>query len=468
VNIARDEQLRSWGRWGADTPLLYAAAAGLGLLGGASIAYDRSSIWLGLFALAGLTCVLAIQAETFFVAWLLAAPLLQGASGGEEAAHPLFTLFYLVPPLILAARMALGDARVRRFWIIDALPALYLAYVLVSAQFTSPELKGSAGLTSIYGTVGLGVVLYYFLAFGHTSRRLPRRIAACLIWSGIAVAALTLLDSQTGWNPYGDRVVQADGLARAVATLASPFALGTFLGATVSFALAIVYWNGPRSLRMPSILLVALALPALYFTYTRGPILALAVVGVLLSLIAARARWRSLLVLVAVGASLYAIWGQISSSAIYQERLGTVGTVESRLAVQDASFALLREKPVFGWGYDTFDRAKTTVARRDAAVVDETTSHDAFLTILAELGIVGILLFAIPWLVIGWRAVYGAQRGLIESWLVGGSLGVLGIFAIGAATYDTRFFSLVSALPWIALGVARNSLAEGEASVESD
>jgi hypothetical protein len=448
-------------------PLLYVAATGISFVAGVSLAYERSSIWLGLFALAGLACVLAIQAETLFAAWLLSAPILQGAAGGEETAHPLFTLFYLVPPLILAARMALGDARVRRFWVIDALPALYLAYVLVSAQFTSPELKGSAGLTSIYGAVGLGVVLYYFLAFGHTSRRLPRRIAACLIWSGIAVAALTLLDSQTGWNPYGDRVVQADGLARAVATLGSPFALGTFLGATVSFALAILYWNGPRSLRKPSILLIALALPALYFTYTRGPILALAVVGVLMSLIAARARWRSLLVLVAVGASLFAIWGQISSSAIYQERLGTVSTVESRIALRDASFALARERPVFGWGYSTFDEAKRNVSTDDPAIVLSTTSHDAFLTMLVELGTIGLLLFALPWLVIAWRACSAARLGLVESWIVGGSLGVLGIFAIGAATYDTRFFSLVAALPWIALGIARKALAAGEASVES-
>jgi hypothetical protein len=447
--------------------LPYAAAIGLSLVAATSLAYDRSSIWLALFALAGLTCVLAVQAVTVFAAWLFAAPILQGAAGAEETAHPLFVFLYLVPPLILASRMALGDARVRRFWIIDALPALYLGYVLVSAKFASPELKGSASLTSIYGTVGLGVVLYYFIAFGHTGPRLLQRIAACLIWSGVAVAAITLVESQTGWNPYGDRIVQGDGLARAVATFGSPFALGTFLGATVSFALAVVYWNGPRSLRKPSILLIALALPALYFTYTRGPILAVAVVGVVLSLIAARARWVSFLVLAAVGASLFAIWGQISSSAVYQERLGTVGTVNDRLALQEASFALVGEKPLFGWGYDTFDTAKYSVATREAAIVDATTSHDAFLTILAELGIVGLLLFALPWLVIGWRAAYAARRGLVESWLVGGSLGVLGIFAIGAATYDTRFFSLVSALPWIALGVSRNALAEAEASMES-
>jgi hypothetical protein len=449
------------------TLLFYVAATGISLVAGATLAYDRSSIWLGLFALAGLTCVLAIQAETFFAAWLLAAPILQGAAGGGESAHPLFTLFYLVPPLILAARMALGDARVRRFWTIDALPALYLAYVVVSVKLTSPELKGSAGMTSIYSAVGLGVVLYYFIAFGHTSRRLPRSIAACLIWSGIAVATLTLVESQTGWNPYGDRVVQADGLARAVATLGSPFALGTFLGATVSFALAIVYWNGPRSLRKPSILLVILALPALYFTYSRGPILAVAVVGVVLSLIAARIRWRSLLVLAAVGASLFAIWDQISSSAIYEERLGTVSTVEARIALQDASFALARERPVFGWGYGTFDEAKRNVSTDDPAIVLSTTSHDAFLTILVELGTIGLLLVTLPWLVIGWRACSAARLGLVESWIVGGSLGSLGVFIIGAATYDTRFFSFISALPWIALGLARNALAEREARAES-
>jgi hypothetical protein len=64
--------------------------------------------------------------------------------------------------------------------------------------------------------------------------------------------------------------------------------------------------------------------------------------------------------------------------------------------------------------------------------------------------------------VIGWRAISAAWRGQAERWIVGGCVGVAAAWAIGALTYDARFFSLVSALTWIMLGLARNLLARRE------
>ena len=98
---------------------------------------------------------------------------------------------------------------------------------------------------------------------------------------------------------------------------------------------------------------------------------------------------------------------------------------------------------------------------------DFLTSHDTFLTVLDELGVVGLALLLLPWAVIGWRAISAAWRGQAERWIVGGCVGVAAAYAIGAVTYDARFFSLVNALPWIALGLARNRLARREAGIAS-
>jgi O-antigen ligase len=204
----------------------------------------------------------------------------------------------------------------------------------------------------------------------------------------------------------------------------------------------------------------------MFFTYTRGPVLGAAVVTVLIALIANRARWPSLLVFATVAILVFAAWGRISSTAVYQERLGVTETVQTRDEIQRTSVALFREKPLFGWGYNTFDEAKLTVLGRDPRF-DGLTSHNTYLTVLDELGVVGLALLLLPWAVIGWRAISAAWRGQAERWIVGGCVGVAAAYAIGALTYDARFFSLVSALPWIMLGLARNLLAKREAQPNS-
>src|SRR2546425_7074216 len=74
----------------------------------------------------------AIPREKVFVGWLFAAPLLQGLASGTHAGHRVYTALFLVPPLVLVARMATGGVQRRTLWVVDALPAIYLGYVLVS------------------------------------------------------------------------------------------------------------------------------------------------------------------------------------------------------------------------------------------------------------------------------------------------------------------------------------------------
>jgi O-antigen ligase len=450
--------------------LVWPAAAVLGYVGGASVVTDPHRAKL-LLLLPFLVLALRIQPEKLFVAWLFAAPLVQGASSGANYGHTLFKVVFLVPPLILIARMAMGSARIRGLWAIDALPALYLAYVLVSVRLLPSQftLAQSATPKSVYINVGVATAAYYFTAFAKTSRRFPRLVAASFLWGGLVVASLALVDGLSGWNLWHQVIEGGDHVRRAVSTFTSPEALGAYLGVGVAFAVAILVWNGPRSLKLPAILLLGLSIPAFYFTYTRGPVLAIAAVAVLMALVANRARWPSLLVFAAVGILLLASWGRISSSTIYRNRLGDPRTVTPRLIVADVSLDLFRQRPLFGYGYATFDRVKLTVpvSPTDVQIVETTTSHNTYLTVLAESGAVGLALLALPWFVIGWRAVAAGWRGFAEPWIVGGCVGAAAAYALAAVTYDSRFFPFTSALPWITLGVARKVLAERRTGVES-
>ena len=371
----------------------------------------------------------------------------------------------MYPPLILAVLLIVrGFSRPLRA--IDALPVLYFAYILVSAKLISSQPQGvGSDLHKVYVTVGIGIILYYFVAFGPTTPRLGQRLAAALLGGGTLVAAMAIVEGRTGWNLWHDTANwRGHGISRAVTTLANPALLGTFLGMVLALAIAIVLWDGPEGLKKLSKVFIVLSLPALYFTYTRGPMIAVAIVGVGMVLLANRARWPSLLLLATAVVTLFVLWGSFTSSAVYQARFGDTHNIEARTALQKASFSLAAQRPIVGWGFGSFDVVKNNadVQTADPAALAYNTSHNTFLTVLVELGAVGLVLFLLPWVVISRRAIAAAVRTANERWLLAGVVGALLTYLISASTYDARFFSFVPALPWILLGVARRGLGEEE------
>jgi hypothetical protein len=443
----------------AKAALLYSLAAGLGVFAAYGVLTDRQLVKLALLLPAAIVA-LGVPSEKLFAGWLFCAPLVQGAAGGQDRGHILFVLLFFAPPLALVARMILDGVRRSTISVVDTLPALYLGYIAVRMELTPSQFSGSeASWRGIYAAVGVAVIAYYFTAFGKTSDRFPLLVARSLLGGGIVVAILALVEAATGWNLWHQEVGGNGELRRVVASFTSPAALGTYLATSIAFAAAILIWKGPRSLRLWAVLLIAFSIPALYFTYTRGPILGVATVVVAMGLIANRARWQSLLMLATVVLLVFAAWNHITSTSIYKERFGVTQTISTREGIQHESVDLFRQKPVFGWGYNTFDQVKLTLPNIDPHIRLE-TSHDTYLTVLVELGLVGLLLLTIPWLLITYRALRAARALLRERWIAAACVGTTVSYAIGAFTYDVRFFALTTALPWMALGLMRKLLDE--------
>ena len=141
-----------------------------------------------------------------------------------------------------------------------------------------------------------------------------------LLWSGIIVAVLALVDEATGWNVWNiGESGQGTLTRRVVSTFTSATALAAYLGSGLVFAVAILAWKGPRSLRLPAILLIPVSVPAMFFTlYPRSSAWLQLAVTVVIALVANRARWPSLLLFATVAILVFAAWGQISSTAVYQ------------------------------------------------------------------------------------------------------------------------------------------------------
>src|SRR5580765_6411500 len=228
---------------------LYVLAAGVAVIGGASVAQtphvSSPTIWsamlLGLLATAYLAITLHVQPELLLAFWIFTAPLFQESALAEHTmAKDLGRALYVYPPLILAVILIVRGFS-RPVKAIDALPLLYFGYVLVSGKLIAAQPQGLASdVHKLYVTVGIGIILYYFVAFGPTTPRLPQRLAGALLGSGTLVAVMTIVEGKTGWNLWHDTFYwRGHGISRAVATLANPALLGTFLGVGLCFAIAI-------------------------------------------------------------------------------------------------------------------------------------------------------------------------------------------------------------------------------------
>ncbi|PKN86659.1 MAG: hypothetical protein CVU46_07090 [Chloroflexi bacterium HGW-Chloroflexi-8] len=147
------------------------------------------------------------------------------------------------------------------------------------------------------------------------------------------------------------------------------------------------------------------------------------------------------------------------------DRINNQGTIYDRIVVTDAMFQMIQVKPIFGWGYDSLNNHIENYYRQvgDASGnIRFTTSHNTYLTIFTELGLVGFLLYMLPmlWLLVMsfrvWRGILKIEPTrrfmLATLWLA-----TLNIFVI-SNFIDMRFFPIGLTLWWLNLGLIANIL----------
>ena len=120
---------------------------------------------------------------------------------------------------------------------VDVLPLAYFLFVLGSLMLTADP--SSKTIKNLYMTVGIGVILYYFVALGPGGSVSLETLIALLLALATLEALMSIVDGLTGWNLWHD-VYAPEGIRRSVATLGSPAALGTFIGMGVVLAASIL------------------------------------------------------------------------------------------------------------------------------------------------------------------------------------------------------------------------------------
>jgi O-antigen ligase len=450
--------------------MVYFGAAVLSVAGGMLVARNQAGIGLVLIAaigLVGLAVLLSLPPAVVFLGWLALAPIFADAAKASALGRAGILALYTAPAVLLGA-LAIVRARAAAviLWI-DFLPAAYVAYVLASVALTSNELQANplGTLRFVFLAVALGPLLYYFLTIG-PGAALPREKVLLILIAGAAFqGVLALIELTTHQNLWGftawQDAAESVGGARAVSTFANPGILGMFLGVGIVLALAVLTWGGPRSLRRLSMLTLVVGVPGLLATLTRGPILATAVAAVLV-LVLGHKRLLGLAVIASTVIVIFALWPSIRATTLYQERGAETTNVRVREGLQDWSIQLAAQKPIFGWGYGSFDRVKNTSELTAAGGLSiryllENTSHNSYLTILVETGVIGLLLYALPFLILAGLAVARVRARTPDGWVIVGTLASLFVIVLSGVTLDFRFFSFAQALPWILLAVLRGA-----------
>jgi len=348
--------------------------------------------------------------------------------------------------------------------LVDFLPAAYVVFVLTSIAATSPVIDPSVArsVEVVFLNVALGPCLYYFLVVGPGVAVKTPTILRVLMAGACVEAVLGLIETATAWTPWGTTTGATNGGLRAVATLENPAILGACLGIGAAIAAAIVAWDGPHSLRRQARLTLVLCIPALFTTLTRGPIVA-TMMAVLLVLVAGRRRLLAIALIACAALALVVAWPHIRSSSVYEQRIANVDTVLVREQIQRVSLVLWREKPILGWGFGSFDRVKNEtdfpyvpgIPGDIYRYAGANTSHNTYLTVLVELGLVGLLLLLAPFAVVFTRALARARTVTADRWIVAAASGSLMVAFLTGVTLDYRFFSFVPALPFVMLAILR-------------
>jgi len=164
------------------------------------------------------------------------------------------------------------------------------------------------------------------------------------------------------------------------------------------------------------------------------------------------------LVSVVLGAGILSTHFTLSAN-----RFSETSPVYDRIVVFDAMAQMFQIKPAWGWGYETLDQNIHHYYRRvgEATLVNRmVTSHNTYMTVLTELGLVGFILYLFPvvwWFVLSFRVYKRMPKEGLWSRSLLGSLWLVMLFNFTVSNFmDMRWFPIGLTLWWLILGLISN------------
>ncbi|MBN1579649.1 MAG: O-antigen ligase family protein [Anaerolineae bacterium] len=298
-----------------------------------------------------------------------------------------------------------------------------------------------------------------------------------LLWvAGFAVLAQCTIGLTSWFAPQVLPSKWITGLegARTVGSLRNP----AVYTSTLLFLALLLFQHAvtckTKWLRLVLLSIVGLALFCVFFSFSRGSWVGGAIVFVALIFFHPKTMIRFAVILIGLAITLSSTVLASEVSWAYERVSGedAQSSAESRLVTNNASLQMILAKPLLGWGFGNYDKYDRRFQTRTAgvAVINDDTSHNTYLTVVAELGIVGLLLYLFPsgwwfiWSTRGWRRLpaegFLDRRLFASLWLL-----LLHMFIVTNLMDMIRFHFFGTTIWWMALAFIANMASSVSESV---
>jgi len=334
----------------------------------------------------------------------------------------------------------------------DFFVILFSIYYLVALYVTAPDLRQEMlNFESFY----VLPFLVYFLtrALVRHSRHLEQ-ISQALLLAGVVLAGLGVYEHFAGkslltpWSQPLWSVAESMGSLRsAAATLGNPSIYGCFMAMVFSLNLHFFALARDRAWKMLYGISLVLNVVASFFSYRRASWLALAVVLVIHLVGHRQMRWRLAIVLIILLSVAGFSWSSIAQTPFWRDRVLRMSSIQDRLDLYDVQGDIASGHLLLGSGIGTVR----------GALVRGGASHDTFMTLLLDGGLLIVLLYLLPLLVVCGRSIANSfllpQQGVISRGLTVSLLGALAAYLLTAVTLDMRFFTFLACVFWMFVGI---------------
>jgi hypothetical protein len=362
-----------------DLELLLTEPEGLALVGAGSAAVVLGAIPLVRYPAAVPVVLLAV------------APFRIPVELGEEEAFLLLPLYLVLASSVVAlAYRMLRGVETHDVPYLLALPlATFVGFTAASYVWTWDERAGAIALAFFVFpfTAGAAVVARAPLAAW-----LPRALLGTIVALGAVFAAIGIWQAQTRTLFFARDVEVANAYTtffRVTSLFKDPSLYGRYLVVPIAVLLVAVLLRRGRPLEwIAAAALCAFLFWGLFYSYSQSSFVALFVVTFAVALVGVGRRLRVVLLAAAVVATLAA--GAVAAESVNGRSAKDVTSGRSRLV--DVTVDAFEARPVWGVGVGGQPRASTQESGRGSP--SRNASHTTPLTILAELGILGVALYA--------------------------------------------------------------------------
>jgi len=379
-------------------------------------------------------------------------------------------LALVVLAYLVQARCGQTDPKplARADWCLLALLGLMAASAVVYAWDSPPKDRIAAFFRLATGYV-FPFVVYWIARQSPLSPSKISRVYGVLAVLGIYLALTGLMEVAGQWWAVFPRHIADPKAGIHFGRARGPMVHAVSFGVHVGVCLLAAWAWRQRFGRLGRLALLAVSpvmLAAVYFSYTRSVWMGTGLALVVILGFSLQGRWRILALGGIAAAALLMAATRMEKMISFQRDVGATASDTRKSVDLRGSFAYLSwkmflDRPLLGAGFDQFTKAKLPyLSDRSGGVDLEVTRpyvhHNTILSILTELGLVGLVLYAaviITWARAAWDLVRSRDG---PDWVRTQGvffLGVLAIYVCQAAFHELSYMSIDSVLVFFLAGL---------------